>query len=103
MTDSGETFPLDWNEWRTQWAAWKADHAEHLGRSSYRFGRKNFMADEVLGVWSINGRPVELSEVTFGANRYVGITFGSASGSDRPDAPLVSTFAELEHELGLDQ
>lgn len=76
---------------------------------------KNFIADEVLGTWSVNGRNVELSEVTFPnlserdengrlkqfQVRYIGITFGTGGGSDAPDSPLVSTFAELERELGI--
>lgn len=108
-------FPADWTEWSRLWAEWKQAHTCQLGRTSWRFGRPNLLADSVLGKWSIKGRPVELSEVTmpdFGARdeqgrrlygrvRFVGITFGSGSGSDRPDAPLAASFAELEKELGL--
>ena len=104
-----EPFPVDWNEWRKVWSAWRADFAETMGRTSFRFPGKNMLADEILGTWSINGRNVELSELTmpdFGVRperrlRFVGITFGTGAGSDEPDNPVVATFHELEKELGL--
>lgn len=115
MTTSNDLFPLDWDQWRTQWDAWKQDHADRLGRSTFRFPDKNFLADEILGVWSVNGRNVELSEVTFPnlterdehghlirrQVRFIGITFGTGAGCDTPDQPVVRSFAQLEHELGL--
>lgn len=108
-------FPLDWDEWRKEWNAWKSDHADDLRPTSFRFPGKNFLADEILGTWSINGRNVELSEVRFpnlserderGSLKHfdvrgIGITFGTAAGSDAPDNPVVHSFAELEHELGI--
>jgi hypothetical protein len=100
--DKNEPFPLDWNHWRALWNDWKSEHAAGLRRTSYRFHGKNFMADEILGTWAINGRNVELSEVTFIDTRSVGITFGTAAGTDVPDNPIVYTFAELEKELGLE-
>ena len=103
------TFPIDWDEWRQEWSAWRKAHADSLKPSSYKFPPKNFLADEILGVWSINGRAVELSEVTmpdfsagYGASsvRFIGITYGAA-GTVHLAGPIVSSFAELEQELGI--
>lgn len=99
--DRHAELPMDWDQWRQLWAAWKADHADQLQRSSFRFPAKNIMADEVLGVWRIAGRTVELSEVTFLGARGIGITFGEGSGTWVPENGVVHTFAELEQELGL--
>lgn len=109
--DRDAQFPTDWNEWWKVWTAWKRHH--DLLPTSYRFPGKNLLADEVLGTFSINGRNVELSEVTFPnlserdengrlrdhRVRMVGITFGI--GVDQAGA-VATTFAELERELGLD-
>ncbi len=65
------TFPLDWNEWRAEWAEWKNAHDLKRPRENpWRYKDKNFLADAILGVYRVNGRTVELSEVTmpnFGA------------------------------------
>lgn len=108
MQDKTEPFPLEWNAWREQWAAWLAEQREAgtLRPTSFRFPGKNFLADEVLGTWSVNGRNVELSEVTFPALgerprrdvRYVGVTYGTGADAD---GAVVPTFAELERELGI--
>lgn len=104
-----EPFPLDWNEWRARWDTWRFEQRHELQGSSYRFPReKNVLADAVLGVWSINGRSVELSEVTapdFGKRprrdiRYVGITF-AGSGGDERHTDIAGSFAELELALGI--
>lgn len=110
MTTNGEPFPLDWNEWRGQWEAWRSARASDLKPTSFRFPGKNFMADAILGTWAINDRNVELSELTFpdlskppmsGEQvRLVGVTFGTGAMSD--GGAVVATFAELEEVLGLD-
>lgn len=113
-----EMFPLDWNEWREMWADWRADMIDRgrLARSSYRFPPKNFLADEVLGTWRVDGpnggQNVELSEVTFPAlgrdgqaSRYVGVTYGTGAGTCTPadygreGNSLCASFAQLEREL----
>lgn len=105
---SETAFPVDWTAWRAEWDAWREQHRDEMGATSWNFGPKNMLADEVLGKWSINGRPVELSEVTmpdfskgYGADRvrYVGITFGSGV----PDAAIVASWGELDRALGFDQ
>lgn len=101
--DKSAPFPMDWNDWRKWWNTWVSDQGETLGRSSYRFPAPNALADYVLGVWSIGGRNVELSDVTFNigleSRRYVGITFGQASGNTTCD--LCGTFADLERALNM--
>ena len=95
MTTTTDTLPIDRNAWRAQWDAFKAEHLAPFARSSWNFGPKNFLADEVLGKWSINERNVELSEVTFTigeTHRYIGVTFGDGL---RNEAGLASSFAEL--------
>lgn len=98
-----EVFPVDWDQWREQWQAWREARAADLGPTSYRWpSDKNILADEVLGRWSVNGRPVEFSEVTFRigeTRRYVGLTFGEAASNDA--TALVDSFAALEEVLGL--
>jgi hypothetical protein len=108
--DRSEPFPINWNIWHTQWGEWFDAHAGHFLNTSWRFPAANFLADDRLGTWSVNGRNVELSEVTFpdlsrpGAlannyrNRYVGITFSTGAGAE---SALASTFAELEEALGI--
>lgn len=109
--ETDQVFPADWTEWRQGWQEWKSAHVEDLRPTSFRFPGKNFMADEILGTWSVKGRNVELSEVTFPnlserdengqlrrfQVRSIGITFES----DASSSPLVCTFGELERELGL--
>lgn len=107
-------FPLGWDQWRTQWLAWKDAHTGPGGllpaHKDVRFPGKNFMADEILGVWKLpSGRHVELSEVTFpdltkpptrtDYKRFVGITFMVNGITEAGD--VVDTFAALEHALGL--
>ena len=110
MSDQ-DTFPLDWNEWRKQWDAWRATSGLYRSRKNpWTYKGKNFLADAVLGVYrASNGRIVELSEVTFpnlserdergnlirDEYRYIGLTF------DNGDTGLVRSFAELEREIGL--
>ena len=115
MTDKEAPFPIDWNDWKRLWDAWKIEHADQLRPTNFRFPGTNLLADEKLGTWSIGGRNVELSEVTFPnlserdesgrlidkRVRMVGITFRTGAMPDRPDQPVVTTFAELERELGL--
>ena len=109
--DKDAAFPVDWNDWRTEWKTWREEHSADLKPSSWRFPPKNFMADDVIGVFSISGRNVELSEVTFpdlskqgsiGSGnrvRYVGVTSDTGAGTE--NGGLASTFAELERALGL--
>ena len=103
---SDDTFPLDWNEWRHEWARWSTE--KNLKRTPSPFKGKNFLADAVLGTFKVNGRTVELSEATFPNlsdrdergnlirqdHRYVGITF--EDGTD-----LADSFAALERILGI--
>jgi hypothetical protein len=119
-----EPFPTDWREWHTLWQQWESSQ-NILRPTSYKFpGGKNFLADEVLGVWALKlpdgtARNVELSEVTFPnlserdeagrlirkTVRGVGITYADASGRYVPSdlGPernnVVNTFADLEAEL----
>lgn len=95
MTAAEETFPLDWNEWRQVWAEWRRHWAPEPSR--HRFAGRNFLADEVLGVYRIAGRDVELSEVTFCGQRFIGVTYAAADGTT--SGGIHETFAELEAEL----
>jgi hypothetical protein len=102
MTEQGSaTFPLDWHEWRRQWHQWRSENAERLQPTGYKFpSERNFMADEVLGVFHVNGRNVELSEVRFLDRRSVGVTYGEGSGTYVPESGgLFDNFADLEAEL----
>lgn len=110
MNAATSTLPMDYNEWRSEWREWREAHAAQLidvRRSPFK--GKNFLADEVLGVWKVNGRTVELSSVTFpnfedrdpdtgrlleGYKRRIGVTF-------EDDTDVVDTFAQLEKVLGL--
>lgn len=105
--DKDAPFPLDWNEWRKQWNEWKRSETRLL-KSNYKFPGKNFIADEVLGVYGISfsdgsGRVVELSETTFMGTRGVGITYASGDQRFVPSEiggnNVVYTFGELEREL----
>lgn len=100
--DSDDHFPVDWNQWHPQWNRWLAEHVDDLKPTSYHFGaEKNFLADEILGAWSVNGRAVELSEVTFTlggtSRRFIGLTIGA--GSLVRSTELVETFSELDRIL----
>ena len=113
MTD---TFPIDWTEWRGQWGQWMGQHAAKFHQPSLRAPGKNFLADDILGTWEIHyvdqsGRAVELSEVTmpdfsksYGADRirFVGVTWVDGNGETEAGG-VVSSFAELEEVLGLNQ
>lgn len=105
-----EELPLDWDEWRSEWRTWENAHAAQMRRTPSPFQGKNFLADDVLGVWKVNGRTVELSEMTFpnlevrdpqtgrlleGHKRRVGITFADG------ETAVVGSFAQLEQVLGL--
>jgi hypothetical protein len=110
MIDRTAPFPMDWNAWRVLWGAWLAEQEANgtLTRSSFRFPGKNFLADEILGVWRVEGRTAELSETTFpslepgsrGAHhRFVGVTFGTGAGMEA--GGVAGTFEELERALGI--
>ena len=112
VTHSTDPFPLDWNEFRRLWSAWLADVqaggqlARFKGRTPFK--GKNFMADEIIGVfhgpeWGVL---VELSEVKmpdFGARpqrdvRYIGVTFGNVKTGETwvPEpSGLAASFAGL--------
>ena len=108
MTDATD-FPLDWNEWCKEWHHWKNDHQSVLKDTRHRFEGKNFLATDILGTWKVNGRIVELSEVTFpdfrrdpatgrlpyNDRRGIGLTFTDDSGT------VVHSFTELESALGM--
>jgi hypothetical protein len=101
------TFPVDWDEWWQEWSAWRANKSTALApnRSGYRFPPKNFMADEILGVWEIAGRVVELSEVTFDLgrerSRSVGVTIGDPETGEHHNGGLAHSWRELENLLGV--
>lgn len=108
-----DRLPLDWDEWQNEWKRWKAAHVEDLREyHGQRIHGKNFLADDVLGTWKINGRVVELSEVTFPnlserdaqtgrlidrRDRMIGITY--KNGDESESGGVVSSFAELESAL----
>lgn len=108
-----EPFPLDYTAFKNLFRGWLAGEvgAGRMTRTSYQFPGRNFMADEVLGVWSRvyengTGLNVELSMVTFPGIgyraepvRYVGITIGDGGGRWVPRNGLVRTFDELAAEL----
>ena len=111
MTKDETTFtlPLDWNEWREEWGKWRERHSDSLKPARKFKPGKNFLADEILGVFEVNGRRVELSELTFPNLserdergmlihkdvRAIGLTF------DDDETNVVHSFEELERELGL--
>jgi hypothetical protein len=108
--DPSAPFPIEWGAWRALWDEWITRQLEAgtLTRSTFRFPPANFLADEVLGVYHAPaiGQTVELSEVTFpdlrpghrgDRVRYVGLTFGSGSGT--VSGGLASTFEELAGRL----
>lgn len=94
-------FPIDWNEWRKEWLDWRS--TQTFNASSVEFGKKNMMADDILGIYDINGVAVELSEVTFtdfGSGsmenkfRQIGITWQHGINGG-----LVESFEELTDAL----
>ena len=105
-----DALPLDWDKWRTEWADWlQRNQGEmHYLRSS-PFKGKNFLADQILGVWRISGRTVELCEMTFPnledrdergmlireERRRIGVTFADG------ETAVVGSFAALEKVLGI--
>lgn len=108
------TFPIDWDEWHDEWTEWSQVHSADLRPTTQRIVGKNFLADEILGIWEINGRVVELSEVTFPnleerdaatgvllrfEVRHVGITF--KKGDETESGGVVRSFDELEEALGV--
>jgi hypothetical protein len=110
MIDRSAQFPTAWDEWRPKWDEWLAVQLEAgtFKRCSFKFPPANFLADEILGVWSVDGRNVELSEVTFPdlepgrhgqTRRYIGITFGTGAGTQ--SGGIASTFDELERALSI--
>jgi hypothetical protein len=106
-----EPFPVDWNEWRSEWRDWLADAKASglLTTPSRTFPGKNMLADARLGTWDLaDGRTVELSEVTmpdfskgygYDQVRYVGITLADDTGRFTPENGIVGSFADLEAEL----
>jgi hypothetical protein len=104
-TDTDRKFPVDWTEWHAEWIAWREQQT--FKPSAVTFGKKNMLADDVLGIYDLSGGAVELSEVTFpgfGAEdrgktfRYVGITW-AVKGKRNVNGGLVETFGELEQAL----
>ena len=106
--DTSQPFPSDWHVWRTQWGQFLAAAGEHFAPTDTRAPGKNFLADDIIGTWNVNGRDVELSEVTMpnfrdrrgDRVRYVGLTF-ILPGNITRAGDVVSTFAELAEALGL--
>lgn len=108
MQATTDPLPLDWDEWRTLWAEWRTAHPE-IARVRSPFKGKNFLADEILGVYRVGARTVELSELTFpnlserdesgrlidGHARMIGLTFADGATA------LVRSFAGLEEALGI--
>lgn len=108
-----EAFPVDYEEWRLVWEAWKADHTDLLRPCSFRdWPAPNMLATEILGRWDILGRSTELSEVTMPdftherrgrTLRFIGITYATWRNERvetyTPEQGIVATFEELEAEL----
>jgi hypothetical protein len=110
--DTTIALPVDWNEWRQVWDEYRTSlekrYGVRRGVDGNPFPGKNFLADEILGTWTVGqgGRthPVELSEVTFPAldgtsnrTRYIGVSIDGVGGVGRSE--LVATFAELDDLL----
>jgi hypothetical protein len=94
-------FPLDWNEWRDEWHYWRRGGGlQRLRLTKHATAGKlpgqNFMADEVLGLWSTGLVHVELSEVTFGETRGIGITLAQGKHRWTPERGVVHSFGDLE-------
>lgn len=101
MTDTDTDFPVEWDVWRAAWREWFDAHKEHFKPTSFRWPGHNFLADDRLGTWSVNGINVELNDVTFSigeTRRYIG---GVMGGSVSPHTFLASSFDELEKVLGI--
>ena len=112
MYDKNAPFPMDWDEWVRAWAQWKYAHRTRMEDVPKAIPGKNFLADEIIGTYKIDGRIVELSGVTFPNlserdpktgrlldhyNRFVGVTFKGHDG----EQPLAANFKQLEEALGL--
>lgn len=108
------SFPIDWDEWQTEWKAWLRKHNLDLRPTVERIGGANLLADEKLGTWKVNGRVVELSELTFPnleerdaatgrlkdhRVRAIGITI--KNGEESESGGVVKSFDELEEALGV--
>lgn len=105
------TFPLDWDKWRDEWTTWLGQNIQRMKLARSPFPGKNFLADEILGCWEIDGKLFELSEVVFpnledrdergnlirGDKRRIGITFREGDGEN----VVVGSFADLETAIGL--
>lgn len=100
-------FAIDYDDWRSEWSAWLAAHP--LKRTRSPFKGRNFLADDILGVFQVGGQAVELSEVTFPnlsdrdsrgrlierQNRMIGITREDGT------TDVVDSFTALETALNL--
>jgi len=100
-TEPTTPLPLDWPQWRTLWAAFRYEQNDWQ-TSTWRAKGVNFMADEILGVWRIGNRTVELSEVTFLGSRGIGITYVTGAGTEVPEDGVAHSFAELTAILDRD-
>jgi len=103
------SFPLDWDEFETQYNAWRG--AQDIRTSVERIRGKNFLADEILGTYKCAAGIVELSAVTFPnlserdeqgnlrhyTLRYIGLTW--LVDGKNVNGGLVETFAELESAI----
>lgn len=103
MMSKFDDFPVDYDDFMPLWEDWRLSYIrKELMPTSWDFGRKNLLADEVLGKWSINGKPVELSAVVFtigATRRYIGVTIGGEG--DHNETGLAASFDELEKILGI--
>lgn len=105
-----KSFPLDWDEWQSEWNQYRAAMDQRWTKTT-KFRGKNFLADEVLGAWKVNGRTVELSTGTFPNfserdergnlkhydRRFIGVTLGI--GVNAESGPVIYSFAELTEWL----
>jgi hypothetical protein len=112
-TETERDFALGWPEWETQFNNWVAVYG--LKRSNRGIAGRNFLADEVMGLYKVGADTVELSAVTMpnlserDANgrlidqryRYVGITWRAHTADGLPsiNGGLVETWGELELAL----
>lgn len=63
-TTKTDTLPLNWDEWRKEWADFLAGNPGLVATRKH-FRGKNFLADEILGTFKFGGDTIELSEITF--------------------------------------
>lgn len=107
-------FPVDYDAWRHAYDAWRHEHRDAFRRSTYGAWphERNVLADAIIERARVNGREVELSDVTMPdfsqpahlaqTIRYVGIAWGEHDGAASTTAGgVVATFAELNDALGL--